>query len=60
MLHHELKIENVIAQIKAGDEITVKNITKNCEYTVILSVSDRQKDMLYAGGLLNYTKETGK
>ena len=56
----ELKIENVIEQIKAGDEITVKNVTKNYEFTTVLSVSDRQKDMLYAGGLLNYTKETGK
>ncbi len=54
----ELKLEDVIEQIKAGDEITVKNITKGFEFTAILSVSDRQKDMLYAGGLLNYTKES--
>ena len=56
----ELIIENVIEQIKAGNEITVKNADKNCEFTVILSVSERQKDMLYAGGLLNYTKEQNK
>ncbi len=53
----ELAIENVIEQIKAGNEVTVKNITKGSEFTAVLSVSDRQKDMLYAGGLLNYTKE---
>ena len=56
----ELIIENVIEQIKAGNEIMVKNADKNCEFTTILSVSDRQKDMLYAGGLLNYTKEQNK
>ena len=56
----ELIIENVIEQIKAGNEITVKDADKNCEFTVILSVSERQKDMLYAGGLLNYTKEQNK
>lgn len=54
----ELKIENVIEQIKSGDEITITNVTKGYKFTTILSVSERQKDMLYAGGLLNYTKET--
>lgn len=55
-----LLIENVAEQIKAGNEITVRNVTKNSEFTAILSVSDRQKDMLFAGGLLNYTKEQNK
>ncbi len=52
----ELFIENVSEQIKTGDIIKVKNITKNFEFNTILSVSERQKEMLYAGGLLNYTK----
>ncbi len=56
----ELLIENVAEQIKAGDIIKVKNITKNKEFNTVLSVSDRQKDMLYAGGLLNYTKQMSK
>ena len=59
-LTDEIVIENVIEQIKSGDEIVIKNVTKNYEFTTILNVSDRQKEMLYAGGLLNYTKETGK
>ncbi len=53
----ELMISNVAEQIKNGDKIVVKNITKNKEFNTILSVSERQKDMLYAGGLLNYTKQ---
>jgi len=52
-----LVIENVKTQIKAGDTLTVLNKTRNESFNVILSVSDRQKEMLYAGGLLNYTKK---
>ncbi len=53
----ELVIENVRDQIKNGNEITVLNKTTGKSFTALLTVSDRQKDMLYAGGLLNYTKE---
>ena len=53
----ELVIENVRDQIQNGDEITVLNKTTGKGFTALLTVSDRQKDMLYAGGLLNYTKE---
>ncbi len=56
----KLIISNVQEQIKNGDKILVKNVTKNKEFNVILSVSERQKDMLYAGGLLNYTKQMSK
>ena len=53
----ELVIENVRDQIQNGNEITVLNKTTEKGFTALLTVSDRQKDMLYAGGLLNYTKE---
>ena len=56
----EIVIENVKEQIKNGDEIKVLNKTTGKEFIAVLSVSDRQKDMLYAGGLLNYTKEQSK
>ncbi|MBE7021786.1 MAG: aconitate hydratase [Ruminococcaceae bacterium] len=52
----ELTIENAPAQIAAGEEIIVKNLTKNIKYVTILSASDRQKEMLYAGGLINFIK----
>ncbi len=52
----ELTIENATAQIEAGEEITVKNLTKGSEYATILVASDRQKEMLYAGGLINFIK----
>ena len=53
-------IENAPEQIKSGSVIKVKNDTKNFEFNVILNASDRQKDMLYAGGLLNYTKKASE
>ena len=53
----ELAIDNVRTQLSEGNKIIVKNITKNIEIPTIINVSDRQKDMLLAGGLLNYTRE---
>lgn len=53
----ELKIENISAQIAAGNKIKVTDVTKGFEFEAIADLSQRQKDMIYAGGLLNYTKQ---
>ncbi|MDD6564077.1 MAG: aconitate hydratase [Clostridiales bacterium] len=55
----ELMISNVREQIKNGDIIKVTNVTKGFDFECAVSFSDRQKEMLYAGGLLNYTKNNG-
>ncbi len=55
----ELLIENAAEQIKSG-RVSVKNITKNFEFNAVVSLSERQKDMIYAGGLLNYTRTSSK
>ena len=34
------------------------NTTKNEEYAINYDLSQRQKDIILAGGLLNYTKES--
>ena len=52
----ELTIPNVAEQIKNSDVIKVTNVTKGFDFECSVSFSDRQKEMLYAGGLLNYTK----
>lgn len=52
----ELKIENIAGQIAAGGNIKVTNVTKGFDFECSVSFSERQKEMLYAGGLLNYTK----
>lgn len=51
-----LVIENVREQIRNGDSIKVVNKTKGFEFNAKTSFSQRQKGMLLAGGLLNYTK----
>lgn len=52
----QLVIENAPEQIKAGDVLVIKNKTKGLDYRVALNTSPRFKDILIAGGLLNYTK----
>ena len=56
----ELQIKNIIKQITDGDTVTVTNKTTGKEFKTKISLSDRQRDMLIAGGLLNYTKQNGK
>ncbi len=52
----ELRIENIAEQIAAGNTVKVTNATKGFDFDCSVNFSDRQKEMLYAGGLLNYTK----
>ena len=56
----EIEITNAISQVKAGGEIVIRNITKGKEIVTETCLSDRQIDMMLAGGLLNYTRETNK
>ncbi|HEX3028132.1 MAG TPA: aconitate hydratase, partial [Clostridia bacterium] len=53
----ELVLDNVIEQIKAGSELVIKNTTKSAEIKVKVSLSERQVDIMLAGGLLNYTRK---
>ena len=55
----ELTIANVADQIANGTTIKVTNVTKGFDFDCTVNFSDRQKEMLYAGGLLNYTKNNG-
>lgn len=55
-LMDDLFIENIAEQIKNGDTVKIENKTKGFTFNAKTSLSARQKDMLYAGGLLNYTK----
>ncbi len=56
----KLTLPAIKAELKAGSEITLKNETKNEEYKLVCDVSERQIDILTAGGLLDYTKEENK
>ncbi len=55
-----LCLPNVKAEISSGKEVKLINKTKNEEYTLCYDLSARQRDIILAGGLLNYTRENGK
>ena len=53
----ELEIRNVRETVGAGNDLLLIDKTSGCEINVYCDISQRQKDMLLAGGLLNYTRE---
>jgi aconitate hydratase len=54
-LNDELIIENALDAVKSGQAKLV-NKTKGLTYIMLLEVSQRQKEMLLAGGLINLIK----
>jgi aconitate hydratase len=52
-----LVLDGIDDAIRAGGKVTLVNKTKNQTITLTCQASDRQRDMLLAGGLLNYTRE---
>jgi len=51
-----LEIKNAVEQIERSEIIIVDNLTKNSQIRTILNVSPRIKEIIKAGGLLNFTK----
>ena len=57
----ELTLPGVRALVEAGSaEFTLRNVTKDEEYRVLLPLTERQKGCILCGGLLNYTREMNK
>ncbi len=53
----ELELLNIHSAIENGSKIIVNNKTKGNSFETEAVISDRQRKMILAGGLLNYTKE---
>lgn len=53
----DLSMPNIRAELEAGQPITVKDETKGFTIHANAQLTDRQRDMILAGGLLNYTKQ---
>lgn len=52
-----LEIDGVTPALQAGgDTLQLRNVTRNVSIPVTLALSERQRQILLAGGLLNYTK----
>ncbi len=57
----ELELPQIREKLKNNDSIILKNITKGEEYELNSDhLSERQRDMLLCGGLLDYTREINK
>ncbi len=56
----ELVIENVRAKVTNGEAIVVKDVTKGIEIPVDCDLTERTRDIILAGGLLDYTREANK
>jgi aconitate hydratase len=56
----QLEIDGLFDALKGRSEITIKNKTKNYSFAGTLLLSQRDREILLAGGLLNYTRKCGK
>lgn len=54
-----LEITGIRESILAGKPLAVKNVTTGETIEAVYDLSDRARDILLAGGLLNYTKAQG-
>jgi aconitate hydratase len=55
-----LEIPNVIEQVKNSDSLEVENKNNGHKYTLRISLTARQREIILAGGLLNYTRGGGQ
>ncbi len=53
----DLQLPFIKAELAKNEYVTLVNKTKNEEYKLICDVSERQKDILSAGSLLDFTKK---
>jgi aconitate hydratase len=54
----KLNFVNIREEIKAGNTITIKNETQGYEIKAKHDLTPRETDIIFAGGLLNYTRES--
>lgn len=56
-VNDELCLPNIREAIANGSDVTLKNITTGEEYALDYQLSERQRDIIIAGSLLDYTRE---
>ena len=59
-VNDELCLEEIRESITNGTDVTLKNLTTGESYKLDYQLSERQRDILLAGGLLDYTRESQK
>ena len=53
-----LGLDDLITALKEGKPFEIRNLSKNHTYEVAFALSQRQLDILTAGGLINYIRRT--
>lgn len=53
----DLELPDIRKSIEAGGEVIVRDLTKGIDIQAEAILSQRQREMVLAGGLLNYTRE---
>ena len=53
----QLELPNIRTALTQGGKVILKNVTKGIEMELEPVLTERQKDLVLAGGLLNYTRE---
>jgi aconitate hydratase len=51
-----IKVENLHEQLNKGSLLTIQNVTSGASFSAVVELSDRQRRILLAGGLINATK----
>ena len=52
----ELRLPRIKEELKQGTQVTLEDVTKGFTIQVEAQLTQRQREMVLAGGLLNYTK----
>jgi aconitate hydratase len=55
----EIQVDSLLEAITDRSEIVIKNKTQGCDFAGTLLLSQRDRAILLAGGLLNYTRKHG-
>ena len=53
----ELRIDDVDGQLRSGGEVTVQNVTNGTSFSTRHTMSPRQLDLVFAGGLVSWHRE---
>lgn len=56
----DLSLPHIREELERGTDVTMKDLTKDIEIKLTAVLTDRQRSMVLAGGLLNYTKQNSK
>jgi len=51
-----LELTELRAKLGHSDTLNIRDVSGNASYTLLCPFTDRQREILLAGGLLNYTK----